>query len=139
MRIYAAIDTNVLVSALLDAESVPGRVVRHALTGLIIPILNEELLVEYEDVLSRRKFPFTASDVQTLLDGLVERGEFFSYDAVDETFSDEDDIIFYAVTMDARKQHDAYLVTGNIKHFPLKPYVVTPREMLEIIDRIQLG
>ena len=29
---------------------------------------------------------------------------------------------------------DAYLVTGNIKHFPVKPYVVTPKEMLEILN-----
>ena len=29
---------------------------------------------------------------------------------------------------------DAYLVTGNIKHFPDKPFVVTPREMIEILE-----
>lgn len=29
---------------------------------------------------------------------------------------------------------DAYLITGNIKHFPIKPFVVTPKEMLEIIN-----
>jgi hypothetical protein len=28
---------------------------------------------------------------------------------------------------------DAYLVTGNTKHFPKKPIVVTPAEMLEIL------
>ena len=35
--------------------------------------------------------------------------------------------------MEERKTADAYLVTGNIKHFPAKPYVVTPRQMLDII------
>lgn len=35
--------------------------------------------------------------------------------------------------MEERKAEDAYLVTGNIKHFPVKPYVVTPRKMLDII------
>lgn len=36
--------------------------------------------------------------------------------------------------MEGRKEHDnAYLVTGNIKHFPIKPYIVTPKEMLDII------
>lgn len=30
-------------------------------------------------------------------------------------------------------KEDAYLVTGNIKHFPNKPFVVTPREMIEDI------
>jgi hypothetical protein len=32
-------------------------------------------------------------------------------------------------------KEDAYLVTGNIKHFPKKPIVVTPAEMLEILQR----
>ena len=31
------------------------------------------------------------------------------------------------------KAEDAYLVTGNIRHFPLEPYIVTPRQMLDII------
>ena len=35
--------------------------------------------------------------------------------------------------MEERKTDDAYLVTGNLKHFPEKPFVVTPRQMLEII------
>lgn len=32
---------------------------------------------------------------------------------------------------------DAYLVTGNIKHFPLSPFVVTPREMLTILEQLR--
>jgi hypothetical protein len=36
--------------------------------------------------------------------------------------------------MEGRKEHDdAYLVTGNIKHFPIKSFVVTPKEMLDIM------
>ena len=37
------------------------------------------------------------------------------------------------IVMEERKEEDAYLVTGNIKHFPERPYVVTPRQMLNII------
>ena len=29
---------------------------------------------------------------------------------------------------------DSYLVTGNIKHFPVKPFVVTPAEMVRILE-----
>jgi hypothetical protein len=35
--------------------------------------------------------------------------------------------------MEERKDEVSYLVTGNIKHFPEKPFIVTPREMLDII------
>ena len=36
--------------------------------------------------------------------------------------------------MEARKYNDAYLMTGIIKHFPLKTYAVTPREILTILE-----
>lgn len=39
--------------------------------------------------------------------------------------------------MEMRHSEDAYLVTGNLKHFPTKPFVVTPREMLDILNSQQ--
>ena len=41
------------------------------------------------------------------------------------------------VVMEKRKKDDAFLVTGNIRHFPEKPFIVTPREMLDIILKDQ--
>ena len=32
---------------------------------------------------------------------------------------------------------EAYLVTGNLKHFPMRTYVVTPREMLDILQEAE--
>ena len=55
MRYYAVIDTNVLVSAMLKWESVPGSVLVLAFDGPITPILNEEILAEYREVLRRPK------------------------------------------------------------------------------------
>lgn len=52
---------------------------------------------------------------------------------VDIDLPDPKDRVFYEVTMEARKDEDAYLVTGNIKHFPSKPFAVTPRQMLDLI------
>ncbi len=46
---------------------------------------------------------------------------------------DPKDRVFYEVVMEKRKTDEAYLVTGNIRHFPVKPFVVTPREMIDII------
>ena len=56
------------------------------------------------------------------------------YRPIEDYVPDPDDAIFYEVVMEARETTDAYLVTGNIKHFPVKPYVVTPKEMLEILN-----
>ena len=127
MKLYAVIDTNVLVSALLRWDSVPGAVLEQALVGSIVPLLNEEIMAEYEEVLRRKKFPFKEEDIQAVTDGIRMRGVFLDPEKVEENLPDPKDVIFYAVTMADRKDSDAYLVTGNIKLFPLKPYVVSPR------------
>ena len=41
MKYYAVIDTNVLVSAAMNPESVPGHVLELVLGGVIVPILNQ--------------------------------------------------------------------------------------------------
>lgn len=134
MKLYASIDTNVLVSALLRWESVPGANIEHALIGNIIPVLCDEIVAEYKEVLYRKKFPFQEDDIRILIDGIVKRGVFLDPAKVEEYLPDSKDVVFYAVTMTARREADAFLVTGNIKHFPLKPYIVTPREMLTILE-----
>lgn len=133
MSYYAVIDTNVLVSALLKRGSVPDQVAAEAMYGDIIPILNKEILEEYEDVLSRPKFHFNSKTVKVLLDELKRRAVFIDYNTIEEELPDPKDVVFYAVLMEKRKEDDAYLVTGNLKHFPVRTYIVTPREMLDII------
>ena len=44
---------------------------------------------------------------------------------------------YYAVLMEKRKDEEAYLVTGNLKHFPIRTYIVTPKEMLDIVNEVQ--
>lgn len=134
MKLYAVIDTNVLISALLRWDSVPGAVLEQALVGSIVPLLSDEIMKEYEEVLRRKKFPFQKQDILTLTDGIRKRGVFLDPAKIEENLPDPKDAVFYAVTMEARKGDDAYLVTGNTKHFPLKPFVVTPREMLTILE-----
>lgn len=140
MKIFAVIDTNVLVSAALNWDSVPGVVVEKALRGKIIPVLNDEIIREYDDVLHRKKFSFLDGDIQAVIDGLKKRGIFLSPAKVEEVLPDEKDVIFYAVTMQSIKlQEDStYLITGNLKHFPVKQYVVSPREFLTILTNMNI-
>ena len=60
-------------------------------------------------------------------------GLYVDAEELDIELPDPKDRVFYEVVMEERKEEDAYLVTGNIKHFPEKPYIVTPRQMLNII------
>ena len=46
---------------------------------------------------------------------------------------DMKDLPFYEVVMEKRVD-DAYLVTGNLKHFPKRTYIVTASQMLDILD-----
>ena len=136
MHYFAVIDTNVLVSAMLKFQSVPGQVANEALLGKIIPLLCDEIVAEYREVFARPKFKFDQKVVDVFIDGIVDRGIFVDAVPVEEIIPDPKDIVFYGVTMEGRKEYDdAYLVTGNLKHFPVKSFVVTPKEMLDIIQK----
>lgn len=58
--IYAVIDTNVIVSALLTkhVDSSTARVVQSMMTGEFTPLYNDEILDEYSQVLRRANFIF---------------------------------------------------------------------------------
>ena len=133
MKYYAVIDTNVLVSAMLKWKSIPGKILELTFNGLIVPLVNDEILKEYREVLSRPKFKLTREIVDDLINGIMENSVFVNEQSLDEYLPDPKDRVFYEVVMEERKNEDAYLVTGNIKHFPIRPYIVTPREMLDII------
>lgn len=132
--IYAVLDTNVLVSALMSksSESTIMAIINAVMDGRITTLYHAEIIAEYEEVLSRDKFHFMPAVCEALINLIKDNGidsERVPYDAV---MPDEDDRIFYEVSL---SKEDAYLVTGNRKHFPLSPIVVTPAEMLDILSK----
>lgn len=132
-EIYAVIDTNVLVSALLPSQKVsnPTMVLREVFKGRIIPVYKEEILDEYKEVLSREKFHIHQALIETVVNHIKTTGlELERTKSWEGVFPDPKDVVFYEVTL---SKDDAYLVTGNIKHFPKKPFVVTPAEMVAIL------
>lgn len=133
MKYYAVIDTNVIVSAMLKWSSAPGNVMELVFDGYIVPILNEHIVKEYQEVLARPKFHFTEDIVRDVLENIKRRGIYVDAKSLDIELPDPKDRVFYEVVMEERKTKDTYLVTGNIKHFPTRPFIVTPREMLDII------
>ena len=133
MIYYAIIDTNVIVSSMLNGTSIPGIIVSKTLDGPIIPLLNNEILKEYTEVLSRNKFGLEKIAIGDLITNLKKRAIFLDRTTSNETFNDPDDIVFYEIVMTARASTNAYWIARNKKHYPIKSYVVTPREMLDII------
>ncbi len=133
-QVYAVIDTNVLVSALIakDNDSYPLKVLKYAFDGRIIPIYNKEILDEYRSVLQRAKFSLDRTDIEGAISVLSRVGfEAIQVSLVAESFPDESDRKFYEVM---QSRGDAFLITGNGKHFPNEPRVVTPRQMVEILE-----
>lgn len=131
-KIFAVIDTNVLVSALIatKVESYPLIVVAYVFTGVITPVFNDEILAEYQEVLSRNKFNLNQQDIEQTMSFFKSVGvNVQRTETTDEVFTDAKDIVFYEVKL---SKSDSYLVTGNKKHFPQKPFVITPKEMVEI-------
>ncbi len=135
MKYYAVFDTNVLVSSLLTKrkDSATALVVDAISSGDIVPLYNQEILEEYQEVLHRDKFPFSDLSIQRILKMIKEFGLAVSPDPTGEVLPDMDDLVFYEVVMEKRTD-DAYLITGNLKHFPSREYIVTPAEMLMILN-----
>ncbi len=131
---YAVVDTNVLVSALLASlrnhATPPLQIIDCLLDETIVPVYNEEILSEYREVLHRKKFNFPDEAIDSLMNAVISVGIYSDRVPADEECSDHKDIVFYEVTLSI---DDAYLITGNIKDFPSRPFVVTPSQMLEII------
>ena len=135
MRYYAVIDTNVLVSAMLKWDSVPGNVLELVYSRTIIPLLNQHIVKEYREVLARPKFRLTQQIIEDAVGEIERLGFYVDARELYISFPDPKDKVFYEVVMEERNEENAYLVTGNIKHFPEKPYIVTPRQMMDIILR----
>ena len=135
MKYYAVIDTNVIVSSMLKKDSIPGQIVQSVSEDIITPILNEEIIDEYSEVLSRNKFGLDIKEIDSLLNIIKAKAIFLERKQTLEDFIDEDDIVFFEIVMSARSTMDAYLITGNMKHYPIRSYVVTPAQMMTIIKR----
>ena len=136
MKCYAVVDTNVIVSALItkNPDSPPRQVFRAMLTGEIIPLYHQDILAEYEEVLSRKKFRLNSETIRTVLKAVRQFGVEVMPTPTGEILVDMDDLIFYEVAMEKREA-DAYLVTGNQKHYPIRDFIVTPAEMMEILKK----
>ncbi len=135
MKYYAVIDTNVLVSALLSnqADAATVQIVGRMIAGEIIPVYSSEIMYEYCEVLSRKKFKFEPKKIAYILSVIEKYGVLIEPSATDMILPDMKDLPFYEVVMETWKD-GTYLVTGNLKHFPVAPFIVTARQMLDILD-----
>ncbi|MDO5480137.1 MAG: putative toxin-antitoxin system toxin component, PIN family [Candidatus Saccharibacteria bacterium] len=134
MHCKAVIDTNVVVSSLLSKgkRTAVTDFIDMMLNGDILPVASKEIFNEYEEVLRRPKFNFSKNMVDDLIDFLRQNSIMADTWDTGMEFVDKSDLPFFEAYI-AEQSPETFLVTGNIKHYPEWPYIVTPKEMLSFL------
>jgi len=132
------LDTNVVVSGLISPFGAPGEIVRMVASGALELCYDARVLSEYRSVLLRQKFSFNQAHVEDLLGQIEACGHVTTGKLLAKRLSDSDDEPFLEIALGG-KAH--YLVTGNLKHYPVDKRqgmrVVSPTEFLEIYRMVK--
>lgn len=126
--VRVVLDTNVLVSAMIQPQGLPARIFLLAVAGRLGLTVCGEMYSEYEEVLRRPRFRLPEAAIDGVLELIRQRGYWVRPSGVPRVCSDPDDDIFVAC---AQAGDADFLVTGNIRDFPADcpaPAIVTPRQ-----------
>jgi putative PIN family toxin of toxin-antitoxin system len=131
--VKTVLDTNVLVSGLLNPHGPPGCLVQMVANGELSLCFDARILCEYRDVLLRPTFGFQSDRVQILMEQIRAVGMSTGSSPLPRRLPDPDDDAFLEVAIAAKVE---YLVTGNLRHYPVQfcpgIQVVSPARFLEI-------
>lgn len=131
--IRVVLDTNIIVSALLQPLGAPAQAFLLALSGALQLCMSGSIYTEYEEVISRPRFGFSETTIADTLRAIREKSLWLRPTEVVRACIDPDDDLFLECALAAGA---TYVVTGNPKHFPASWHsiqVVTPRQLVTII------
>ena len=128
------IDTNVLVSGLLNPHGPPGRILDMILSQTLSVLHDDRVLSEYQEVLERPAFGFDPVAITSLIDFIGYSGEHITCSAFGLALPDPTDLPFLEVAIAGLA---GALVTGNRKHYtPLRGRhsvrICSPAELLQL-------
>jgi uncharacterized protein len=133
------LDTNIVVSGLLQSQGNPAQVLTLALAGAVQACRDERILAEYVEVLARPRFKFDPKRVREVLNKIETDG--LAVDASQQSdldLPDADDEPFLAVALAASVD---FLVTGNLSDYPPDKRrgcaVVSPAAFMEHWRKLQ--
>jgi len=129
--IRVVLDTNIIVSALLQPAGPPARIFMLALGGGLQLCVSATMYAEYEEVISRPRLQRSQEIIASTLRAIREKGFWVRPVQHVRVCADPDDDVFLECAQAAQAD---YLVTGNIKHFPTSwtnTRIVTARWLLD--------
>ena len=125
------IDTNVFISAFIthDDLSPTIKILELFYDEKINLYYSDDILLEYKDVLNRKEFNLNKKLIGTFINDIKKLAIRINPLSVNENLKDIKDQPFYELVM-SKEINDSKLITGNIKHFPIKHFIMTPKEFL---------
>ena len=131
------LDTNVLVSGLLNGSGSHGRVLDMVVEGRIQVAYDDRIMGEYEDVLMRPELALKRNHVDAILAYIELTGTMIDAEPISISgFTDPDDLSFAEVFLSG---HAEALISGNLRHFaPLIDAgmaVLSPSAFLERFEK----
>jgi putative PIN family toxin of toxin-antitoxin system len=113
MRLWV-IDTNVVVSSLLNPHGASARVLDAVLDGRVKLVYDARILVEYRDVLCRPRLKLAPEKITAFLNGLQSQ-MIVTPSPLAAAGPDDDDIVFIEAALATT---DKTIVTGNLADYP---------------------
>ena len=125
------LDTNVVISALLSkTDTTPPKVVyNYALDDQHLFLISKEILYEYIRVLRYKKFSFTTEKIHNTIRDITTKAITIAATPSETKLQDQTDQPFYDLVT-TKSAGTPVLITGNLKHFPSAPFIVSPRAYL---------
>lgn len=127
MAIKVVLDTNILVSALINENGKPRKILNLFYDKEILVYYSDNIIEEYKEVLSRKELGINPEKIGKVINAIRKIGLRVEPLKSDFEMPDESDRIFY----DTAKSTGAWLLTGNMKHYPAENFVITVSDFCE--------
>jgi putative PIN family toxin of toxin-antitoxin system len=130
--VIVVVDTNIIISALVKPFSDSSKILNMILSGKLKIAYDFRVLIEYEEMLKRKKFNFEPKHIESIITQIKEEGINVDSSPLNEVLIDKDDLPFLEIAVSVSAD---FIITGNKKHFPKNFYksikILSPSEFLE--------
>ncbi|MDR1835265.1 MAG: putative toxin-antitoxin system toxin component, PIN family [Fusobacteriaceae bacterium] len=133
MNCDIVLDTNVLVSALLTKTGKPAQIIRMVSNERLKVLYSSAIFAEYVRVLRKPKLKIPNEWITELLNIFEILGKAINPPKSILPMKHEPDRVFYDTAVAA----NAILVTGNLKHFPPKEFIMSPADFLKMMHETE--